>query len=142
MMELYERVAVTHTWNVLQLILLVALMLVAVGFIVLVERAERRVPVQYASRMMGRRTVGGQSTHLPIRVNAGGVMPVIFAGAIMSFPPMLLNPLSTYFPTLSFLHDWAGFFSRNNAFYYTVYALLIFGFSYFWISIKIGRAHV
>jgi preprotein translocase subunit SecY len=85
--------------------------------------------------MVGRKMYGAQTNYLPLKVNYAGVMPVIFAGAIMSFPPMLLNPLSTYFPTLAFLHDWAAFFSRNNAFYYTVYSVLIFGFSYFWISI-------
>ena len=84
--ELYDRVFVTGVWNFVQLIMLLALMLAAVGFIILVERGERRVNVQYATRMMGRKVVGGQSTHLPIRVNAGGVMPVIFASSILTFP--------------------------------------------------------
>src|ERR1700758_5557829 len=60
------------------MILLVALMIVVVAFIVYVERSERRIPVQYAKRVVGRKVMGGQSTHLPLRVNAGGVMPVIF----------------------------------------------------------------
>lgn len=84
--ELYEKVFVTGQWNFFQLLMLLGLMTLAVGFIVLVERGERRVNVQYATRMMGRRVFGGQSTHLPIRVNAGGVMPVIFASSILTFP--------------------------------------------------------
>ncbi len=61
------------------LILLVAAMIAVVAFIVFVERSERRIPVQYAKRIVGRRLMGGQSTHLPLKVNSGGVMPVIFA---------------------------------------------------------------
>jgi preprotein translocase subunit SecY len=102
---------------------------------VAINQAVRKIPIQYAQRMVGRKMYGAQTNYLPLKVNYAGVMPVIFAGAIMSFPPMLLNPLATYFPTLTFLHDLAGYFSRSNAFYYTVYSVLIFGFSYFWISI-------
>src|SRR5487761_1505588 len=68
------------------LLLLVGVMLAVVAFIVFVERSERRIPVQYAKRIVGRRLMGGQSTHLPLRVNAGGVMPVIFAASILSAP--------------------------------------------------------
>ena len=64
------------------MIFLVVFMIVVVGFIVWVERSERRLPVQYAKRVVGRKVMGGQSTHLPLRVNAGGVMPVIFASSI------------------------------------------------------------
>src|SRR5438270_192155 len=68
------------------MILLVALMIVIVAFIVYVERSERRIPVQYAKRVVGRKVMGGKSTHLPLRVNAGGVMPVIFASSILTLP--------------------------------------------------------
>ena len=56
------------------------------AFIVYVERCERRIPVQYAKRVVGRKVMGGQSTHLPLRVNSGGVMPVIFASSILTLP--------------------------------------------------------
>ena len=59
-------------------------MIAVVAFIVYVERSERRIPVQYAKRVVGRKVMGGQSTHLPLRVNAGGVMPVIFASSILT----------------------------------------------------------
>src|SRR4051794_11917349 len=68
------------------MVFLLAFMIVVVGFIVYVERSERRIPVQYAKRVVGRKVMGGQSTHLPLRVNAGGVMPVIFASSILTLP--------------------------------------------------------
>ena len=72
------------------MIFLVGVIPVAVvAFIVYVERSERRIPVQYAKRVVGRKVMGGQSTHLPLRVNAGGVMPVIFASSILTLPQMV-----------------------------------------------------
>ena len=66
-------------------------MVAVVAFIVLVERGERRIPVQYAKRVIGRRMMGGQSTHLPLKVNAGGVIPVIFASSLLAFPQTLMQ---------------------------------------------------
>jgi preprotein translocase subunit SecY len=83
--EMYERVS-TNQWGVLTLIVLIAMMVGVVAFIVLVERGQRRITVQYAKRVVGRRVLGGQSTHLPLRVNTGGVIPVIFASSILTFP--------------------------------------------------------
>ena len=113
------------------MVLLLALMLVVVAFIVFVERSERRIPVQYAKRVVGRKIMGGQSTHLPLRVNAGGVMPVIFASSILTLP------------------QTAGFAFRDNRYFggliralgwgeplYTVlYAVGIIFFAYFYVSI-------
>src|SRR3989442_1024813 len=73
--EVYDKVFVTHDWNFLVLLMLIAVMIAVVAFIVLVERGERRIPVQYAKRVIGRKVMGGQSTHLPLRVNTGGVIP-------------------------------------------------------------------
>ena len=66
------------------MVVLIVFMIAVVAFIVYVERSERRIPVQYAKRVVGRKVMGGQSTHLPLRVNAGGVMPVIFASSILT----------------------------------------------------------
>ena len=76
----------TNEWSVLTLIMLLGVMIAVVSFIVLVERGQRRITVQYAKRVVGRRVMGGQSTHLPLRVNTGGVIPVIFASSILTFP--------------------------------------------------------
>ena len=89
--EIYGRVFVTHDWNALQLLIIIAVMVAVVGFIVLVERGERRIPVQYAKRIMGRRMMGGQSTHMPLKVNAGGVMPIIFASSLLALPQTALQ---------------------------------------------------
>ena len=74
-----------------QLIIILVMMVAVVAFIVLVERGERRIPVQYAKRVVGRRVMGGQSTHMPLKVNAGGVIPVIFASSLLAFPQTLLH---------------------------------------------------
>src|SRR5579872_940774 len=84
--EMYNNVIITRQWTVLHLIIIIAVMIAVVAFIVLVERGERRIPVQYAKRVVGRRVMGGQSTHMPLKVNAGGVIPVIFASSILAFP--------------------------------------------------------
>src|SRR6202789_158759 len=84
--SIYTNVFVTREWGAPTLIFLLAMMIAVVAFIVLVERGERRIPVQYGKRVIGRRVMGGQSTHMPLKVNAGGVIPVIFASSILAFP--------------------------------------------------------
>src|ERR1700722_15497751 len=89
--DLYEK-ATTSAWGPftpIAIIILLGLMVSVVAFIIFVERSERRIPVQYAKRIVGRRMMGGQSTHLPLKVNSGGVMPVIFASSILSAPLLL-----------------------------------------------------
>jgi len=86
--DLYEKVK-TQAWGAftpLAIILLLVLMVAVVAFIVFVEGAQRRIPVQYAKRVVGRRMMGGQSTYLPLRVNSGGVIPPIFASSLLAFP--------------------------------------------------------
>src|ERR1051326_4167120 len=84
-MDVYQKVA-TNEWSLLVAIILFAFMIAVVAFVVIVERGQRRISVQYAKRVVGRRVLGGQSTHLPLRVNTGGVIPVIFASSILPFP--------------------------------------------------------
>jgi preprotein translocase subunit SecY len=86
--ELYDKVR-TEAWGGFTfpaVVILLAVMILVVAFVVYVERSERRIPVQYAKKVVGRKVMGGQSTHLPLRVNAGGVMPVIFASSILTVP--------------------------------------------------------
>src|ERR1700688_270694 len=113
------------------MIALVAMMVAVVAFIVFVERSERRIPVQYAKRIIGRKMMGGQSTHLPLRVNAGGVMPVIFASSIVTIPQTLLYGLrdNRYFGGVLHALYW------GEPLYTVVYALGIIFFAYFYISI-------
>src|SRR5713226_7011441 len=110
---------------------LVVFMIGVVAFIVYVERSERRIPVQYAKRVVGRKVMGGQSTHLPLRVNAGGVMPVIFASSILTLPQTIGYPLreKRYFGGL--MHALGG----GEPLYTLLYAVGIIFFAYFYVSI-------
>src|SRR5713101_4209634 len=97
---LYEK-AKTQAWGAftpLAIIMLVALMVAVVAFIVFVEGAQRRIPVQYAKRVVGRRMMGGQSTYLPLRVNSGGVIPPIFASSLLAFPATAALVIGTRWP--------------------------------------------
>ena len=114
---------------------MILLFVAVTAAMVAINQAVRKIPIQYAQRMVGRKMYGAQTNYLPLKVNYAGVMPVIFAGAIISFPPMLLNPLSTLSPQLDFLRVWGDVFQGHGWFHYVAYAVLIFGFSYFWISI-------
>jgi len=113
------------------MILLVGLMILVVAFIVYVERSERRIPVQYAKRVVGRKVMGGQSTHLPLRVNAGGVMPVIFASSILTLPQTMGYGLrdNRYFAPIMHALGW------GEPLYTLLYAVGIIFFAYFYVSI-------
>jgi len=131
--ELYQKVE-TGAWGAgtpLWIAMLVAIMVAIVGFIVYVERSERRIPVQYAKRIVGRRVMGGQSTHLPLKINAGGVMPVIFASSIITLPQMVFAAFKDN-RFIGPLLDWLKF---GEPLYTLLYALGIIFFAYFYISI-------
>ena len=119
--------------NLLFVVFLLAMMIAVMGAIVLVERAQRRIPVQYARRVVGRRMMGGMSTHIPLRVNTGGVIPVIFASSVLSIPQTLV--------TFSGLNDvgWvrslANQLNYNMPLYNLLYFLGIVFFCYFYVSI-------
>jgi preprotein translocase subunit SecY len=133
MEEIYNNVFVTRQWPPLQLIIILAVMIAVVAFIVLVERGERRIPVQYAKRVVGRKMMGGQSTHLPLKVNAGGVIPVIFASSLLAFPQTFLQvPFVRANPFLSGLLTSMG---GASPLYYLLFVLLIIFFCFFYVSI-------
>jgi preprotein translocase subunit SecY len=124
----------TQAWGaftVPAMLILVAVMAIIVAFIVYVERSERRIPVQYAKRVIGRKIMGGQSTHLPLRVNAGGVMPVIFASSILTLPQTAGYALkdNRYFGPLLHALSW------GEPLYTLLYAIGIIFFAYFYVSI-------
>src|SRR5579872_835441 len=123
----------TGDWNALQVIIILAVMIAVVGFIVLVERGERRIPVQYAKRVVGRRMMGGQSTHLPLKVNAGGVIPVIFASSLLAFPSTL-NSWEVVQHS-KFLSATLGSIGGSMPLYYILFVVLIIFFCFFYVSI-------
>ena len=131
--DLYQK-ARTSAWGVFTapaILMLLVLMIAVVAFIVYVERSERRIPVQYAKRVVGRKVMGGQSTHLPLRVNAGGVMPVIFASSILALPQMLGQAFHNN-RVIGPLLDWLRW---GEPLYTVLYCLGIIFFAYFYISI-------
>ncbi|MDA0205422.1 MAG: preprotein translocase subunit SecY [Acidobacteria bacterium] len=130
-LNLYENVFVTGQWNVIQLVLILVFMVVVVAFIVFVERGERRIPVQYARRMVGRRMMGGQSTHLPLKVNSAGVIPVIFASSILAFP----QTLGLVVQDSPYLANLLGMISYGRPLYELLYVTLIVFFCFFYVSI-------
>src|ERR1700676_2963173 len=123
----------TGDWNALQVIIILAMMIAVVGFIVLVERGERRIPVQYAKRVIGRRMMGGQSTHLPLKVNAGGVIPVIFASSLLTFPQTIAG--ADWVKNSPVLSGMLGAIGGTQPLYYLLYTLLIIFFCFFYVSI-------
>ncbi len=117
--------------GLIRLVLLLILMVAVVGAVVFVERGHRRVTVQYARRMVGRRMVGGASTHIPLKVNTGGVMPVIFASSILAFP-QTLQPM---FTPNGFADRAVTQLSMGYPLYNLLYVGLIVFFAYFYTAI-------
>ncbi len=116
--------------SLLKILFLSAFMLVVVAFIVYMERAQRRIPVQYAKRIVGRRQYGGQSTYLPLRVNTGGVIPVIFASSVVTVPATVAQMIQ-YEP----VQRIAAALQWGQPIYYLLYVAAIIFFCYFYVSI-------
>jgi preprotein translocase subunit SecY len=120
----------TGDMDPLKLIFLVAIMVAVCAFIVFVERGQRRLPVSYAKRVVGRKIYGGQSTHLPLRVNTGGVIPIIFAAAVITIPSTAAQMIK-----VPFLQTIAQQFGMGMPLYSLLYAAAIIFFTYFYVSI-------
>ena len=114
--------------------IVVICLLAMIAFIVWMDNAERRIPVQYAKRVVGRKMYGGQSTHIPLKVNMSGVLPVIFASSILSLPPTVEMFLSD--ATAEKYAGFFGLFSTSHWFYSVIYFFLILFFAYFYASIQ------
>ena len=127
----------TGELNLAFLIVLLALMLAVVAFICFMERAHRRIPIHHARRVIGRRVYGGQSSHLPLKVNTAGVIPPIFASSIMMFPATLAN-----FSNVPWLQNFTSFFRFGSIPYETVYVVLIIFFAYFYTAITFNPVDI
>jgi preprotein translocase subunit SecY len=133
--DLYDKIR-TGVWGLPILVLLLVFMLAVVGFIVLVERGERRIPIQYAKRVVGRRIMGGVSTHLPLKVNSGGVMPIIFAVSILTFPQTLGLLVSNKAGLVGrIIERFTQIFAYGEPLYTFSYVLMIMFFAHFYLSI-------
>ena len=110
--------------------------LLMIAYIVWMDNAERRIPVQYAKRVVGRKMYGGQSTHIPIKVNMSGVMPVIFASSILSLPPTIELFVSSKIKEGSFWETFFGWFAPTSVVYAVLFFLMIIFFAYFYAAIQ------
>lgn len=131
--NVYQKAFQTREWNIVQLLVIIAIMIAVVGLIVLVERGERRIPVQYARRVVGRRMMGGQSTHLPLKVNAGGVIPVIFASSLLTFPQTLTQV--AWVRDNPYLSAMLRSIQHSEPLYIILFITLIVFFCFFYVSI-------
>jgi preprotein translocase subunit SecY len=119
-------------------LLLLALMVAVVGVIVFVERGQRRIPVQYAKRVVGRKVYGGVTQYIPLRVNTAGVMPIIFAQSIMFIP----ETVTMFFPESEFMQTLAVWFRFDSWLYAFLYATMIIFFTYFYTAISFNPQDV
>jgi preprotein translocase subunit SecY len=126
------------------LLMVLAVGLVIMTAVVFVEQSQRRVPVQYAKRMVGRRTYGGNNTYIPIKVNMAGVVPVIFASSLLYLPALVAqfnqSPDGVNQPWVQWIND--NFRTGDNPLYMVVYFLLIVGFTYFYVAITFNPEEV
>jgi preprotein translocase subunit SecY len=123
--------------SVFFVLLLVAMMIGIVGFIIFMERGQRKIPVQYAKRVVGRKMYGGQSTHLPLKINTSGVIPPIFASSIIMFPATVAG-----FIAIPWVQGVAQQLTPGNVAYTTIYVGMIFFFAYFYTAIVFNPVDV
>lgn len=136
--EVYSKWFLGHSdqlfLNVLRVLIMLAGIVIVFALIVFIQQAERKIPVQYAKRVVGRTVYSGQQTHIPLKVNAAGVIPVIFAVSLLTLPYVV----ATYFST----HAWAQFLARylspNSAWYIGVEVVLIVAFTFFYTHVQIN----
>lgn len=119
-------------------IILIAIMFVIVGCVVLLTQGTRKIPVQYAKRVVGRKIYGGQATHIPMKVNTAGVMPIIFAQSIMFIP----TTIATFFTNNEFFQSMMRWFSFDHPFYWFVFGTMIIFFTYFYTAIAFDPVQV
>jgi preprotein translocase subunit SecY len=128
--------AAPDTYGPAKIVFLLAAFVFVVAGAILITQGQRRIPIQQAKQVRGRRmTVGGRS-YLPLRVNHGGVMPIIFASSFMMFPPIIIRQLAVKFPTSGWLATLDGAFRYDAYTYNVLYMLLIVLFSYFWVTVQ------
>lgn len=126
------------TVNVFTLALFLLVAIAIIMAVIYVQEGQRRIPVQYAKRVVGRKMYGGQSTHIPLKVNQAGVIPVIFAMSLLSFP----TQIASFFPNSGFYKFMTRFFDWGTIGHGLIYALLIIGFTYFYTAVTFNPVEV
>nr|WP_320026953.1 preprotein translocase subunit SecY [uncultured Acetobacterium sp.] len=128
--QMYNYVTI-GTLSIISILLFVVFIVVVVFGVVAIQEGQRRIPVQYAKRVVGRKMYGGQSTHIPLRVNMAGVIPVIFASSLALFPATL----ASFFPTSAFANWISTYFAWGSWLSTTIYVVLIIAFTYFYTAV-------
>ncbi|MBU4228525.1 preprotein translocase subunit SecY [bacterium] len=124
--------------GILPLISLFLISIVVIGGVIAIQKGQRRIPVQYAKRVIGRRMYGGQGTHIPLRVNQAGVIPIIFASAILLFPATIAQ----FFQNIAFMKSMSEALSPGQPLYLILYAILIIVFTFFYTAITFNPANM
>ena len=137
-------IATTRGWEILAVVIAIGLLIIAA--VIFVEQSQRRIPVQYAKRMVGRRTYGGNNTYIPIKVNMAGVVPVIFASSLLYLPSLIAQFNTSTDPTVP-NPGWVDWVLNNlttgdHWLYMLLYFLLIVGFTYFYVAITFNPEEV
>jgi len=115
--------------NPMVLVLMIAFLVIVIAAVICVTQAQRKVPVQYAKRVVGRKVMGGGTQYMPLKVNYPGVMPIIFGQALLLFPASIAQMIRE-----PWAQQLAAWISPNGSLYYVIYGLMIFFFSYFWVA--------
>ena len=136
--SVYDMIFNAANHNYLATVVVLVMSLLMIVGVVLVDISERRIPVSYAKRMVGRRQYGGQNSHIPLKMNASGVLPLIFASAIMQFPATIL----AFFPNSSAYAWWNANVGMSGWLYQIIFALLIFGFTFFYSSMTFNPVEI
>ncbi len=137
--------SIAETKSIETLLIVIAIGVVVVGLVILVEQSQRRIPVQYAKRMVGRRTYGGQSTYIPIKVNMAGVVPVIFASSLLYLPALIaqFNQPDANGQVAGWVTWVSTYLTQGDSpLYMAIYFFLILGFTYFYVAITFNPEEV
>lgn len=126
------------TTNIVEIVLFIVFAIIIIMGVVLIQEGQRRIPVQYAKRLVGRKMYGGQSTHIPLKVNQAGVIPVIFAMSIIEFPKQII----AFFPQTGVYTFFNKYFAWGTWMHAIIYTLLIIGFTYFYTAVTFNPIEV
>jgi len=124
--------------GILPIVGLLIVSVLVVGGVIAIQKGQRRIPVQYAKRVIGRRMYGGQGTHIPLRVNQAGVIPIIFASALLLFPATIAQ----FFQNLAFMKSMSEALSPGQPLYLILYTILIIAFTFFYTAITFNPANM
>ncbi len=140
--DYFVKLCASDMKNIIWVLVTIIIFLALVWFVILMTNAERRIPVQYAKRVVGRKMYGGQSTHIPIKVAMAGVMPIIFAMSLMSLPQTICYFFGITGQGDSFWDNFVKLFSQTSVLYAIIYFLLIIAFNYFYVSIQYNPVEI